>query len=62
MPHGATVSCKVCGYEVTVSQAATMWPDLLNRELPAGWVVRRERDEAKGKQIVVVYCPKHKQT
>jgi hypothetical protein len=62
MPHDATVSCKVCGYSVAVSQAAVMWPEQLDREVPMGWVVRRERDEATGASVVVVYCPNHKQT
>lgn len=62
MSDAATVACKVCGLEVTVSGAATRSAAQLERELPMGWDLREERDEVTGALVVVVLCPNHTQT
>jgi hypothetical protein len=59
MEEVTTVACKMCGVEITVSRAATRSPKQLDSELPMGWDLREERDEATGKLVVVVYCPDH---
>ena len=58
--EATTVSCAVCGHEVTVSLRAAGYQEDLERELPVGWTLTWERDEETGEYARVLRCPEHR--
>ena len=58
MDDEATVACEICGAEVVVTLVGTLYPALLARQLPVGWIGRKERDVTTGQ--LLVRCPRHR--